>query len=157
LLIVYHSPTLAMSALSDQVIAGAKDDAIEGIDVLALPPDQVTAETINAANGIVILTPANFGYMAGMVKDLFDRTFLDIGGALSVDGSAAQSSGGRKPYALCVHGRYDAEGAVSSIERIVAALPWRRVAPVLTVIGAVDESAKESAYEFGAAVAALLT
>lgn len=159
LLVVRHSPTANTRALADAVEAGARDDAIEGVDVQALSPDDVDAAIVNEADGVVVLTPANFGYMAGLVKDLFDRTFLEIGGALADDGSGSDASGGsgRTPWALVVHGRYDTEGAVRSVESIVQALPWRRVADPLQVLGDVTDADREAAYELGATVAALLS
>lgn len=157
LLVVRHAPTANTRALAEAVEAGGRDDAIEGVDLQALSPDAVDAATIAAADGIVVLTPANFGYMAGLVKDLFDRTFLDIGGALADDGSGAAAGTGRTPWALVVHGRYDTEGAVRSVESIVQALPWHRVAEPLQVLGDVTDADREAAYELGATVAALLS
>lgn len=159
LLLVRHAPTANTRALADAVEAGARDDAIEGVEVQASSPDDVDAATVNDADGLVVVTPANFGYMAGLVKDLFDRTFLDIGGALADDGSGSDAAVGsaRTPWALVVHGRYDTEGAVRSVESIVQALPWRRVAEPLQVLGDVTEADRDAAYELGATVAALLS
>ncbi|GAA2076471.1 NAD(P)H-dependent oxidoreductase [Aeromicrobium halocynthiae] len=159
LLLVRHSPTENTRALAEAVEAGARDDAIDGVDVQSSSPDGVDAAAVNAADGVIVLTPANFGYMAGLVKDLFDRTFLDIGGALADDGSGSDAAGasGRTPWALVVHGRYDTEGAVRSVESIVQALPWRRVAEPLEVLGDVTEADREAAYELGATVAAVIS
>lgn len=155
LLVVHHSPTRALTTLRDAVTAGATDDAIQGVDVTVLAAAETTAEHINDGDGLLLLTPANFGYMAGMVKDMFDRTFLEIGGALADDGSGSPTVG-RKPYGLCVHGRYDTEGAVRSVQSIAAALPWAQAAPVLSVLGEVTTEDEERAYELGGTLAALL-
>lgn len=155
LLIVHHSLTRSTRLLADSLIAGANDEAIEKVEVHDRPPGAVTSDDINRADGILILSPANFGYMAGLVKDLFDRTFLDIGGALSADGAGAPTTGS-KPYALVIHGRYDTEGAVRSIESIARALPWSQAARPLQVLGDVNEQHRETAYELGATLAALL-
>ncbi len=156
LLVVRHTPTRGTAALGDALVSGAHDDAIEGVEVRALPPDQTSAADVLAADGIVVLCPANFGYMSGLVKDLFDRTFLDIGGALSDDGGGAPASG-RLPYALVVHGRYDTEGAVRSLRSIAEALPWRQAGEPLQVLGDVDDDHLAAAYEVGATLAALLS
>ncbi|QWC85820.1 flavodoxin family protein [Nocardioidaceae bacterium] len=158
LLIAHHSPTAHVAALRDALHAGATDDAIEGVEVDVRSVADVQAEHLIDADGVLLLTPANFGYMAGMVKDMFDRTFLDIGGALSDDGSGEGSAGGggKKPYGLCVHGRYDTTGAEQSVQTIVGALPWTQAAEVLSVIGDVDDAATERAYELGGTLAALL-
>ncbi len=113
-------------------------------------------ETGLAADGYVLGTPANFGYMSGALKHFFDSIFLQAGGALTDDGSAASVEGGRKPFGLYVHGRYDTTGAVRSVQSIVGALAWRQSAPVLEVLGDVGEADREAAYELGGTLAALV-
>ena len=157
LLIVHHAPTPNTLALRDALIAGARDDAIGGVRVLARDPLDTGADDLLAADGVLLLTPANFGYMSGLTKDLFDRTFLAVGGALGEDGCGSEASGGKKLFGLCVHGRYDTTGAVRSVQAIVSALPWRQAAPVLSVLGEVTEDDRARAYELGATLAALLS
>jgi NAD(P)H-dependent FMN reductase len=157
LLVVHHSPTPAVQALTDVVVAGARDDAIDGVDVVVRPALEATADDVLAADGFLLGTTANFGYMSGALKHFFDSVFLEAGGALSDDGSAAGGSGGRRPFGLWVHGRYDTTGAVRSVETIVRALPWTQAAPVLEVLGEVTEEHRTAAYDLGATVAALLS
>jgi multimeric flavodoxin WrbA len=156
LLVVHHSPTPSVAALTDAVVAGASDDAIEGVDVVVRSALEADAGDVLAADGYVLGTPANFGYMSGALKHFFDTIFLEAGGALTDDGSAAVGQGGKKPYGLYVHGRYDTNGAVRSVQSIVAALPWRQAAPVLAVLGDVGEPERETAYELGGTLAALV-
>jgi multimeric flavodoxin WrbA len=156
LLVVHHSPTPSVRALTDAVVAGATDDAIEGVEVVVRPALDARADDVLAADGYVLGTPANFGYMSGALKHFFDTIFLEAGGALTDDGSAAAAEGGRKPYGLFVHGRYDTTGAVRSVQSIVGALSWRQAAPVLEVLGEVGEDGREAAYELGGTLAALV-
>ena len=156
LLVVHHSPTPSVAQLTDAVVAGASDDAIQGVELVVRPALEADADDVLAADGYVLGTPANFGYMSGALKHFFDTIFLQAGGALADDGSAAGAEQGRKPYALYVHGRYDTTGAVRSVQSIVGALGWRQAAPVLEVLGEVDEPARESAYELGGTLAALV-
>ena len=156
LLVVHHSPTPSVAALTDAVVAGASDDAIEGVEVVVRAALEAEAADVLAADGYVFGTPANFGYMSGALKHFFDTIFLQAGGALSDDGSAAAGAGGRRPYGLYVHGRYDTAGAVRSVQSIVGALPWRQAAPVLEVLGEVGDAERESAYELGGTLAALV-
>lgn len=155
LLVIAHTPTYNTRQLADALLAGANDDALS-VEVSLLSPDDVDAERLASCGAVLILSPANFGYMSGLTKDMFDRTFLAIGGSLSADGSAGAAAEGRKPYGLCIHGRYDTEGAVRSVQSIVGALPWKQAAPVLSVLGDVTEEDKARAYELGATLAALL-
>jgi multimeric flavodoxin WrbA len=158
LLVVHHSPTRSTKALLDSVLAGAHDDAIEGVDVVVRPALDATAEDVLSADGYLLGTPANFGYMSGALKHFFDSTFLQVGGALSSSGAADESSGSTagRPFGLFVHGRYDAEGATRSVLSIVSALRWRQAAEVLEVLGDVEEAHEEAAYELGGTIAALL-
>ncbi|MGA8047259.1 MAG: NAD(P)H-dependent oxidoreductase [Dermatophilaceae bacterium] len=156
LLVVHHSPTPSVRRLTDAAIAGGGDDAIEGVVVVAreaLAPD---ADELLAADAVVLVTPANFGYMSGALKHYFDTVFLHAGGALADDGGAADGGGrGRLPFGLVVHGRYDTTGAERSVMSIVSALGWRQSAEVLAVLGDVGEEEVSAAYELGATLAAL--
>jgi NAD(P)H-dependent FMN reductase len=160
LLVVHHSPTPTVQRLTDAVLAGAHDDAISGVDVVVRPALEAHADDVMAADGVLLGTPANFGYMSGALKHFFDTIFLEAGGALADDGSAAAGpagGAGKKPFGLFVHGRYDTAGAVRSVQAIIGALPWRQAAPVLEVLGEPDDEQLAAAYELGGTLAALLT
>jgi multimeric flavodoxin WrbA len=146
-----------VQSLTDAVLAGANDDAIDGVEVVERPALEARADDVLAADGYLLGTTANFGYMSGALKHFFDTIFLEAGGALSDDGSASASTGGKKPYGLWVHGRYDTTGAVRSVQSIVQALPWVQSAEVLEVLGDVGEEHIEAAYELGGTIAALLS
>jgi len=156
LLLVHHSPTRSLQALTEAVLAGAHDDAIEGVEVVVRPALEAQAADVLVADGYLLGTTANFGYMSGALKHFFDTIFLEAGGALSDDGSAGSAAGGKKPYGLWVHGRYDTTGAVRSVQSIVGALPWRQAAEGLEVLGDVGDDELGAAYELGGTLAALL-
>ncbi|OLT28437.1 flavodoxin [Kytococcus sp. CUA-901] len=163
LLVVHHSPSRHAEALTRAVLDGARDDAIDGVDVTVRAALEATAQDVLDADGIVLGTTANFGYMSGALKHFFDSTFLQIGGGLDAGGGAggggggAAESGGTIPWGLYVHGRYDTTGAVRAVESIAGALPWRRAAPVLEVLGDVGTQEQEAGYELGATLAALIS
>lgn len=157
LLIVHHSPTPTSRALTDAVVAGAQDDAIEGVEVVVREALAATAADLLAADGYLLGTTANFGYMSGALKHFFDTVFLEAGGALGDDGSASSGGGGKRPFGLWVHGRYDTTGAVRSVLSIAGALPWTQAAPVLEVLGDVGDPEGDAAYELGGTLAALLS
>jgi NAD(P)H-dependent FMN reductase len=157
LLVVHHSPTDLVRSLTEAVVAGAHDDAITGVEVVVREALDASADDVLAADGYLLGTTANFGYMSGALKHFFDTIFLQAGGALADDGSASAAGGGKKPYGLWVHGRYDTTGAVRSVQSIVGALPWRQAAEVLEVLGDVGEEQRAAAYELGGTIAALLS
>jgi NAD(P)H-dependent FMN reductase len=159
LLIVHHSPTRSLRALTDAVVAGAGDPAIEGVEVVVRPALEASADDVLAADGYVLGTSANFGYMSGALKHFFDSTFLAVGGALDPTGGAGDSEGQTKgrPYGLWMHGRYDLTGGVRAVQSIVGALGWRQSYDVLAVLGDVGQEERSGAYELGATIAALLS
>lgn len=158
LLIVHHSPTASLRRLTDAVIAGAHDEQIVGVDVMVRPALEATAEDVLTADGYVLGSTANFGYMAGALKHFFDTTFLQIGGALDDSGGAGTSAGAtaKRPFGLYVHGRYDTTGAIRSILAITGALGWNQSAATLDVLGDVGPDELEAAYDLGATLAAVL-
>jgi multimeric flavodoxin WrbA len=164
LLVVHHSPTRALQALTSRVLAGTRDEAIDGVDVVERPAlDFATGaadhQDLLAADGYLIGTTANFGYMSGALKHVFDSTFLQVGGALDASGAAGDSAGATKgrPFGLYVHGRYDTTGAVRSVLSITGALGWSQGYDVLEAMGDVTDADLEAAYELGATIAALLS
>lgn len=163
LLVVHHSPTRSMAALTEAVLAGTRDEAIEEVEVVALEAlafarGEADHDDLLAADGFLLGTPANFGYMSGAMKHLFDTTFLQIGGALDDSGAGTGSGGATsgRPFGLYVHGRYDTTGATRSVLSMTGALGWRQGYDVLEVLGDVAEADTDAAYELGGTIAALL-
>jgi hypothetical protein len=118
---------------------------------------EARADDVLAADGFVLGTPANFGYMSGALKHFFDTIFLEAGGALTDDGSAGEGvEGPRRPYGLWVHGRYDTNGAVRSVQSIVQALPWKQSAELLEVLGDPSDDDLVAAHDLGGTLAATL-
>ena len=143
LLVVHHTPSPAMQAMLESVLAGARDDAIEGVEVVVRPALSAGAADVLAADAILLGTPANIGYMSGALKHFFDTIYYPVLEATP-----------RLPYALWVHGDNDTAGAVRSVETIAGALGWRAVHAPLSVTGPVDAAAREGCWELGAATAA---
>jgi multimeric flavodoxin WrbA len=145
LLVVHHTPSPATQAMLEAVREGANDDAIEGVDVVVRPALSATASDVLAADGVVLGTPANIGYMSGALKHFFDSVYyptLEAGVGL--------------PYGLYVHGGNDTTGAVKAVEKVVTGLKWKQVAAPVLVTGEVDRAALEACRELGGTVAATL-
>lgn len=104
-------------------------------------PD-ATLDTLLAAHALVLATPENFGYMAGLLKDFLDRTY-----------TPAQGRCQGLPYAIVVSAGNDGRGAVAAIERIAIGYGWRSISPALRVVGEPDAAALAQAHELGAALA----
>jgi len=158
LLIVHHSPTTSLQQLTDAVVAGAHDEQIAGVDVMVRSALEATAGDVLAADGYVLGSSANFGYMSGALKHFFDSTFLEIGGALDPAGGADSSASAtaKRPLGVYVHGRYDTTGAIRSILAITGALGWTQSAATVDVLGEVKPEDLEAAFNLGATLAAVL-
>ena len=146
LLLVHHTPSPALQSLLEAVADGARNDAVDGVDVLLRPALACPETEVLAADGYVLGTPANLGYMSGALKHFFDRIYYPCLHATR-----------RRPYALYVHGNNDTTGAVRSVERVVTGLQWRAVAAPLESIGEPDRADLDAAWELGATVAATLS
>jgi NAD(P)H-dependent FMN reductase len=143
LLIVHHTPSPACQDLLDAVVTGARDPAIAGVEVVVRPALSTTASDVLAADGYVIGTPANLGYMAGALKHCFDTIYYPC-----LDATVG------RPYGLYVHGNLDVDGAVLSVEKVVTGLRWRPAQAPVTVVGPPTAADLAAVQELGAALAA---
>jgi multimeric flavodoxin WrbA len=146
LLIVHHTPSPALHTLFEAVRAGATDPQIEGVDVVVRPALGATAVDVLEADGYLLGTPANLGYMSGALKHFFDTIYYPC----------LEATVGR-PYGLYVHGNEDTTGAIRSIEKIVTGLRWQATQANVSVMGQPELADREACWELGAAVAAGLT
>jgi NAD(P)H-dependent FMN reductase len=143
LLVVHHTTSPALQAMFEAVMSGATDEAIEGVTVLARPALAATAVDVLEADGYLLGTPANLGYMSGALKHFFDQIYYPC-----LDATA------RRPYGLYVHGNSDTTGAVRAIEAIARGLQWRRAQAPVTVLGDPGREDLQACWELGAAMAA---
>jgi multimeric flavodoxin WrbA len=145
LLIVRHSPTESLTAVADAVAEGAGMEGLEDVEVVQRPALEAGVEDVRGADGVLLVTPCNFGYMSGALKHFFDSTYNDL-----LDVTAGL------PYALVVKGTTDASGAVRAVEAITTGLKWKRLRPPTVQEGDVDEGFLDACRETGAVVAAEL-
>jgi multimeric flavodoxin WrbA len=145
LLVVHHTPSPAMQAMLESVLDGARTDEVEGVEVVVAPALTAGAADVLAADGYLLGTPANIGYMSGALKHFFDGIYYPCLEATQ-----------RRPYALYVHGASDATGAVKAVESITTGLKWRQARPPVLVIGQPATPDLEACWELGAVLAAEL-
>jgi multimeric flavodoxin WrbA len=132
-----------MQAMLEAVASGARNDQIEGVDVVAVPALAATAVDVLGADGYLLGTPANIGYMSGALKHFFDGIYYPC-----LDATR------KRPYGLYVHGSSDTTGAVRAVESIATGLDWRRVRPPVLVTGEPAAADLEACWELGATCAA---
>ncbi|MEV0545377.1 flavodoxin family protein [Nocardia salmonicida] len=143
LLIIHHTPSPHTQAMFEAVLAGASDPEIEGVEVVRRAALAVTAVDVLEADGYLLGTPANLGYMSGALKHAFDTIYYPC----------LDSTRGR-PYGVYLHGNEGTEGAESSVERITTGLGWQRAADAVVVSGPPSKADLEKCWELGATIAA---
>src|SRR5262252_10669032 len=143
LLIVHHTASPAMQAMFEAVVAGAGNEEVEGVEVVIRPALTAGAADVLAADGYLLGTPANIGYMSGALKHFFDGIYYPCLEATV-----------RRPYGLYVHGGMDTTGAVRAVQAIATGLRWRAVRPPVCVTGAMGKQDLQACWELGALLAA---
>jgi multimeric flavodoxin WrbA len=146
LLVVHHTASPSLHSMFEAVMSGAKDERIEGVDVMSRPALAATAVDVLGADGYLLGTPANLGYISGALKHFFDQVYYPC-----LDATA------RRPYGLYVHGNNDTVGAVRAVDSITTGLAWRRAQEPVTVLGQPTREDLDRCWELGAALAAGLS
>jgi flavorubredoxin len=141
ILAIYHSQSGTMDRLAHRFALGAAKE--EEVAVLLKKAVDASVEDLLSCDAIAIGSPEYFGTMAGMIKDFFDRTFLD-----------AQEQTIGLPFVLVVCAGNDGRGAIAQIERIAAGYKWRKALEHIRVVGNPTENDLMAVEELGHTLAA---
>ncbi|MDP9166792.1 MAG: NAD(P)H-dependent oxidoreductase [Actinomycetota bacterium] len=145
LLIVHHTPSPHCQEMFEAVLSGATAPEIEGVDVVRRAALTVSPADVLAADGYVLGSPANLGYMSGALKHAFDVCYYPC----------LDATRGR-PFGLYLHGNEGTEGAERGVTAITTGLGWAKVADYVTVSGRPTKADLEACWNLGATVAAQL-
>ena len=145
LLIVANVPSPNTRTLAESVIAGARDEGIDDVEVVHRPPLEAGPDDVLACDAIVLGTTENFGYMAGATKDFLERIYHPC---------LERTQG--LPWALWVRAGNDGSGATTSVTRIVTGLRWKAVRPPLVLAGEWRDGFVDEARELGLLMGASL-
>jgi flavorubredoxin len=126
--------------MAHAVADGAR--SVEGVEVVMKKSRDATLEDLLTADGLAVGTPENFGYMSGMVKDFFDRTFY-----------LAQEKVFRKPFVVFISAGNDGTGALKAIERIALGYKFKTVYNPVIAKGVITEKILEQCRELGGTIA----
>ncbi len=143
ILIVANLPSDNCIALRDAVVRGASDPALDDITVNACAPLEAEADDVLEADGIIVGTTENFGYMSGLIKDFFERIYYPC-----LEKTEAL------PCALYVKGGLDGQGAKSAMERIITGLRWKPIRDTLVLHGEFRDEFVSNCEELGMQMAA---
>ena len=135
LLIVYHSLGGNTKAAAESLASGAKE--VKGTQVVIKEGLKANPDDLLKCDGVAFGTPDYFSYMAGGLKDFFDRTFYPTQGQVT-----------DKPYAAFVtHG--GGGKAQESVESICRSFKFKKIADTLLVKGKPDADAEKCLKELG--------
>ena len=145
LLIVHHTPSPHCQEMFEAVLAGATDPEIADVEVIRRPALTVSAVEMLEADGYLLGTPANLGYISGALKHAFDCAYYQL----------LDSTRGR-PFGLYLHGNEGTEGAERAVDTITTGLGWVKGAETVVVSGKPTKADVEACWNLGATVAASL-
>lgn len=145
LLIVHHTPSPHCQEMLEAVVAGATDPEIVGVEVIRRPALTVSPVEMLEADGYLLGTPVNLGYLSGALKHAFDQSYYPL----------LDSSRGR-PFGLWLHGNDGTEGAERAVDGITAGLGWVKAAEYVVASGKPTKADLESCWNLGATLAATL-
>jgi len=143
LLIIYHTQSGTTSQMADAVIRGASSDDVAGVDVRVRSALEADADDLLWADGFILGTPENFGYMSGAMKYFLDRVYYEC--IDKVNG---------RPYALFVRAGNDGTGAINSLRRILTGLAVKEVQEPVLIAGNFDKARLDECEELGLTMAA---
>ena len=133
-LIVYYSLGGNTKAAAEAIAEGVKEGGAE--PVLKTGLEAGTEDLLNC-DGLVVGSPDYFSYMAGGLKDFFDRTYYPVQGKI-VD----------KPYAAFVTCGGGGK-AIKSVEEMCEKFKLKKMAESLIIQGKPDEAAIEKLKALG--------
>ena len=129
----------------EAAVSGSRTDEVEGVEVVIRPALTAAPVDVLEADGYLLGTPANIGYMSGALKHFFDAIYYPCLEATR-----------RRPYGLYVHGGLDTTGAVRAVESITTGLAWRAVRPPVAGTGTPSKQELEACWELGALLSAAI-
>jgi multimeric flavodoxin WrbA len=145
LLIIHHTPSPHMQEMFEAVVSGASDPEIEDVEVVRKPALAVSPSDMLEADGYLLGSPANLGYMSGALKHAFDVCYYPC----------LDATRGR-PFGLYLHGNEGTEGAERGVDSITTGLGWVKAAEYVVVSGKPGKAELQACWELGATVAAQL-
>lgn len=140
---MHHTVSPATHALHLALMAGARDPALEDVDVVERPALVATENDALEADGFLLGSPVNLGYMSGALKHFFDRIYYPCLGATR-----------GRPFGVYLHSNSDATGALRAIGTITTGLEWRQAQAPLVVSGEPGPDDTAAARELGSSLAA---
>ncbi len=142
ILIIYHSQTGNTRRMAEKVARGV--ESINGMEAVLKKAADADLRHLLECDGLVIGSPEYFGYMSGMIKDFFDRTYEQARGKTEIF---------RKPYAVFISAGNDGSNALNHIERICIGFQFKKIHEPIVAIGEVNPDVLAKCEELGKTIA----
>ena len=143
LLFVCHVPSENTIRLRDACASAVVGLGLDDLELTVKSPLESRPEDVEDCDGILIGTTENFGYMAGLTKDFFERIYYPC----------LESKQGL-PAALYIRAGEDGRGTRTAIGKIVTGLRWKYVSEPLILRGKYRQEFEEQVAELAMTIAA---
>lgn len=136
ILLIAHAPSTNTARLASAVIDGV--GSASECEARRIPPLEANTDDVLKADALILGTTENFGYMAGAMKDFFDRCYYPL----------LDRTGGL-PYAIYVRAGLDGTGTRRAMQGIIGGLGWKSVQEPMILQGEWQEGFVHSCFELG--------
>jgi len=143
LLIVAHAPSNNTRTLAEAALRGARHPDLTAVEAIWKLPLETQSEDVLAADGILLGTTENLAYMAGAMKDFFDRCYYPV---------LEKKQG--LPCAVYIRAGHDGTGTKKALETILTGLRWKLVQDILICRGDWQDAFVDQCEELGLTLAA---
>ncbi len=138
-LILYYSRGGNTDALAKAIASGV--EKVESVKAVLKRVDYATGIELIECDAVAFGSPNYFGYMAGIMKDYFDRT---VGNRGKVEG---------RPAAAFSSGSGESTGALDSLEKMIDSFKLRKIADGLVFSGDPSDDDLAKCVELGSKLA----
>lgn len=143
ILFVSHCPSKNTARLRDSALRAIGSLHLDDFEVVARDPLEADKDDVRSCAGIIIGTTENFGDMAGLIKDFFERIYYDC---------LNETRG--LPAALYIRAGEDGRGTRTSVQKILTGLRWKLVSEPLILRGPFRDEFDDQVAELAMTLAA---
>ena len=144
LLLIYHRRSGTNKQLAEMIAKGAQSEA-GNVVFRQKNAFDADADDLLWADATIFVSPEHFGYMAGALKDFFERTFYP---------TENQVAG--RAISIVIGTGLDGQGALSSIRRICNGYRFKEVQEPIIVVGEPSAEQLEAFFNLGLGFSAAL-
>lgn len=128
----------------DALTQGLAIDELSEVSVCCRPALSASASDTLAADGVLLLSPVNIGYLSGALKHYFDTIYYPCLGATT-----------QLPFGAVLSSGQDASGALRALETIATnGMQWKAVAEPIVLSGSPDRAQQAQLMELAGTVGA---